>query len=101
MDSVSLASSVLNEAELKRLAGDPWRESTVSADGATTRSTNEQPIAVGDGFHCSDLITENGSVDPTVLAVQQRSLTFMKTWLEGFKPTKPGKRSFSPRRKST
>ncbi|GJE96313.1 serine carboxypeptidase S28-domain-containing protein [Phanerochaete sordida] len=80
---------------------DPWRESTVSADGATTRSTNEQPIAVGDGFHCSDLITENGSVDPTVLAVQQRSLTFMKTWLEGFKPSKPAKRSYSPRRKST
>ncbi|EKM56364.1 uncharacterized protein PHACADRAFT_253438 [Phanerochaete carnosa HHB-10118-sp] len=75
---------------------DPWREATVSADGATSVSTAEQPIAVGDGFHCSDLISDNGAVDPTVLAVQQRGLASIKAWLEGFKPTK---RSL-PRRKN-
>ncbi|KAE9409903.1 hypothetical protein BT96DRAFT_984242 [Gymnopus androsaceus JB14] len=49
--------------------------------GVDVASTLEQPIAIGDGFHCSDLITDNGLVDTTVLAVQTKALTFMKTWL--------------------
>ncbi len=46
------------------------------------------PIAVGDGFHCSDLITSSGTVDSTVRAVQVKALGFMKEWLSTFKPKK-------------
>ncbi|KAH9839143.1 peptidase S28 [Rhodofomes roseus] len=63
---------------------DPWRGATVSADGTNFQSTDMQPIAVGDGFHCSDLIIANGEADSTVAAVQQQGLAAMKSWLEGW-----------------
>lgn len=50
-------------------------------------STPEQPIGVGDGFHCSDLSTASGVADPTILAVQQAALASMKTWLADWKPS--------------
>ena len=62
------------------LAGDPWRDATVSADGSIAVSTALQPIAVSDGFHACDLITAN-AVDESVLAVQKQSLASMKEWL--------------------
>ncbi len=68
--------------------GDPWRDATVSADGTHFPSTPSQPIAVSNGFHCSDLIVLAGEDDPTVLAVQKRALVSMKTWLADFKPKK-------------
>jgi hypothetical protein len=67
--------------------GDPWREATVSANGSPTSSTASQPIAISDGYHCSDLISRFGTADSTVLAVQQQGLAYMKTWLADFKPT--------------
>ncbi|KAI0938023.1 hypothetical protein AcV7_003333 [Taiwanofungus camphoratus] len=66
---------------------DPWREATVSADGTHFPSTSWQPIAVGDGFHCSDLLTDNADVDETVLAVQQQGLAAMKEWLAEWQPS--------------
>ncbi|KAI0047352.1 peptidase S28 [Auriscalpium vulgare] len=66
---------------------DPWRYATVSSGFVTVQSTAQQPIAVGDGFHCSDLITGNGAVDKTVLAVQNQGLAAIKGWLAEFKPT--------------
>ncbi|KAG9309934.1 peptidase S28 [Chiua virens] len=60
---------------------DPWREATVSADGLNKPNTTTQPIYEGDGFHCSDLLTENGVVDATVYEVQQAGLEYMKMWL--------------------
>ncbi|KAN0088726.1 Peptidase S28 [Tylopilus felleus] len=60
---------------------DPWREATVSADGLNKANTTTQPIYEGDGFHCSELITENGIADETVYAVQMAGLEYMKTWL--------------------
>ncbi|KIK54084.1 hypothetical protein GYMLUDRAFT_232374 [Collybiopsis luxurians FD-317 M1] len=60
---------------------DPWRGVTVSADGVDRASTDLQPIAISDGFHTSDLLTTNGKVDHTVLAVQTQALSYMKTWL--------------------
>lgn len=39
------------------------------------------PIAVGDGYHCSDLLTANAVVDGTVLGVQQEALGYIRTWL--------------------
>lgn len=61
--------------------GDPWRDATVSADGLGKASTATQPIAVSDGFHCSDLITEYGEIDATIGAVQQQALDAMASWL--------------------
>ncbi|KAF5392923.1 hypothetical protein D9757_001233 [Collybiopsis confluens] len=71
---------------------DPWREATVSADGVARASTSTQPIAIGDGFHCSDLSTASGKVDSTVLAVQTKALSFMKTWLAEWTPPASRKR---------
>ena len=60
--------------------GDPWREATVSADGLNKANTTTQPIYMSDGFHTSDLLTDNG-VDETVYAVQMAALKYMKMWL--------------------
>ncbi|KAI0065740.1 peptidase S28 [Artomyces pyxidatus] len=69
---------------------DPWRYATVSSGFVDIPSTPQQPIAVGDGFHCSDLITRNGAVDPTILKVQQSSLSHIKKWLAEWKPAGSG-----------
>ena len=66
--------------------GDPWKDATLSAEQHIVASTPQQPIFIGDGFHCSDLITANGAVDPTVKAVQNASLKAMAKWLLDFKP---------------
>ncbi|KAH9948740.1 peptidase S28 [Amylocystis lapponica] len=65
---------------------DPWREATVSANGTNFKSTSTQPIALGDAFHTSDMIMENGAVDATVAAVQAQGLAAMKAWLADWKP---------------
>ncbi|KAG1811668.1 peptidase S28 [Suillus variegatus] len=66
---------------------DPWRESTVSADGLNEPDNPSMPIYEGDGFHCSDLITKNGIVDPTVAVVQEAALRYMKEWLAEWRPS--------------
>jgi hypothetical protein len=66
---------------------DPWREATVSADGLNKPNTTSMPIYEGDGFHCSDLITENGVVDSTVAVVQAAGLMYMKEWLAEWTPS--------------
>ncbi|KAF9219959.1 hypothetical protein BS17DRAFT_716083 [Gyrodon lividus] len=63
---------------------DPWREATVSADGLYKPNTATQPIYEGDGFHCSDLITESGIVDETIYTVQMAGLEYMKSWLANY-----------------
>ncbi|KXN92345.1 Putative serine protease K12H4.7 [Leucoagaricus sp. SymC.cos] len=76
---------------------DPWRDATISAEGLNVASTPEQPIHVGDGFHCSDLSTANGQIDSTIRAVQTAALASMKTWLAAWKPTsKGGHRNATP-----
>jgi len=64
---------------------DPWRDATVSSDFHTRQSTSTQPIAEGDGFHTSDLLTANGVVDATVLAVQKQALATFRTWVSQWK----------------
>ncbi|KAG5733082.1 putative serine protease K12H4.7 [Termitomyces sp. T112] len=76
---------------------DPWKDATVSATGVEVPSTDSQPIAVGDGFHCSDLLTRSGTVDATVRAVQTEALGFMKKWLASWKPQNKGKGTSAPR----
>ncbi|OBZ70209.1 putative serine protease K12H4.7 [Grifola frondosa] len=65
---------------------DPWREATLAADGTNFTSTALQPLAIGDGFHCSDLLTRS-AVDPTVLAVQSEALQVMSGWIASWKPS--------------
>ncbi|KAI0832760.1 peptidase S28 [Trametes gibbosa] len=67
---------------------DPWREATLAADGTHFRSTAGQPLAISDGFHCSDLNTVNGQVDATVLAVQQQGVKTIAGWVREWKPSK-------------
>ncbi|PPQ79519.1 hypothetical protein CVT25_003401 [Psilocybe cyanescens] len=76
---------------------DPWRDATVSATGVSVPSTSLQPIGLGDGFHCSDLGTSAGTVDPTIAAVQNAALASMKKWLAAWKPTGRGGPVKSPR----
>ncbi|KAJ7437078.1 peptidase S28 [Mycena galericulata] len=67
---------------------DPWRYSTVSAPGVLLQSTPSHPIGVGEGYHCADLLTQEGQANPSVAAVQAHGLASMKTWIAAWKPTK-------------
>lgn len=69
-----------------RPSGDPWRDATISADGTNFTSTASQPIAVGDGYHCSDLYALNAE-DPTIASVQDQGLAAMHGWLEEWTPS--------------
>jgi len=66
--------------------GDPWREATFSAIGVDFKGTALQPIALGDGFHCSDLGISAALVDESIATIQADALTSMKTWLATYKP---------------
>ncbi|KAI0065742.1 peptidase S28 [Artomyces pyxidatus] len=68
---------------------DPWRFATVSSDLVSIKSTTTMPIAEGNGFHCTDMIADYGTMDPTVGAVQKAGLANMKTWLASWKPSTP------------
>ncbi|PPQ68264.1 hypothetical protein CVT26_006180 [Gymnopilus dilepis] len=76
---------------------DPWRYATVSSADVNVPSTKEQPIHVGDGFHCSDLSTASAAIDPTIQSVQQAALSSMKTWLKAWKPKGSGGHTSFPR----
>ncbi|KAJ6515446.1 serine carboxypeptidase S28-domain-containing protein [Mycena sanguinolenta] len=67
---------------------DPWRYSTVSAPGVTLKSTPQQPIAEGEGYHCADLLSREGTANPTVKAVQTEGLASIKKWIAAWKPAK-------------
>ncbi len=74
-------------ADVLSATGDPWREATKAASGTHFQSTPDQPLAISDGFHCSDLSTTNANVDSTVKAVQQQALTSIAGWLDEWKPS--------------
>ncbi|KAJ7572495.1 serine carboxypeptidase S28-domain-containing protein [Mycena floridula] len=65
---------------------DPWRDTTVSAEGLHLKSSPKMPIALGNGFHGSDLAYANALVDPSIAAIQTEALQYMKTWLATWKP---------------
>lgn len=68
------------------MIGDPWRDATVSSEFSGSKSTALQPIALSDGFHCSDLLALSGTADPTILAVQNQALGTMHSWLSMYAP---------------
>ena len=75
-----------NKLQLLINSEDPWRDATVSSEFVTSLSTDQQPIALSDGFHCSDLLASSGLVDPTILAVQRQALDTMRIWLSSYEP---------------
>ncbi|KAG2039995.1 serine carboxypeptidase S28-domain-containing protein [Suillus americanus] len=66
---------------------DPWRGGTVSADGLNKPNTTSMPIYMSNGFHTSDMIIDNGVMDPTIAVVQEAGLMYMKKWLAEWKPS--------------
>lgn len=63
---------------------DPWRDSTVSSDfrpGGPLASSEQAPVLiVPGGYHCSDLITENGAVNAGVQSVIDAEIAQVKAW---------------------
>jgi hypothetical protein len=69
--------------------GDPWREATVSAEGLGYPNTTDHPVGLStDGYHCSDLITREGTASVSVHRVQQQGLAALARWLPQFKTKK-------------
>ncbi|CAE6424059.1 unnamed protein product [Rhizoctonia solani] len=68
---------------------DPWREATMSSDFYPRKSTELQPIAVSDGFHCSDLLTRFGASDKTVYDVQQLAIAYFTKWIKEWQDKHP------------
>lgn len=46
-----------------------------------------QPHLLSDGFHCSDLLVDEGEASAKVKSVQDTALTYMEKWLSEWKPT--------------
>jgi len=71
---------------------DPWRTSQVVSPlrpGGAQPSTPAQPVLeVPGGFHTSDLVTENGVVNPGCAAVQKQAVQQIKEWVDEY----PGKK---------
>jgi len=67
---------------------DPWKDATLSAETISVPSTPSMPIAVSDGFHCSDLSYANALIDTSVDVVQKQYLAKVKTWMTEWKPSK-------------
>lgn len=83
-DGWFLSTERLFQATGKR---DSWLDATVGAQGLNTTSTDLQPIAMSDGFHCSDMYAANAVVDSTVAAVQNQGLSSIATWLQDWQPS--------------
>ncbi|KAI0764283.1 peptidase S28 [Trametes elegans] len=66
---------------------DPWRESTVAANGSTNPGTDTQPHLLSDGFHCSDLLVREGAASAEVKSVQEAALGYFAKWLAEWTPS--------------
>ncbi|KAJ5935397.1 Peptidase S28 [Penicillium verhagenii] len=64
---------------------DPWRESGVSSEyrsGGPLKSRTSAPVnIIPGGFHCSDLILENGKVNAGVQKVIDTEVAQIKAWV--------------------
>ncbi|RFU32968.1 hypothetical protein B7463_g3370, partial [Scytalidium lignicola] len=67
---------------------DPWRSSQVVSPlrpGGPKRSTPAQPVLdVPGGYHTSDLVTENGAVNPGCAAVIKQVVKQIKEWVDEY-----------------
>lgn len=78
---------------------DPWLAATVSGYNVTLSGMQIGPdgikVGMSDGYHSSDLITENAAADATVLQVQQEGLSYVTTWLGEWNATSVERRKRS------
>ncbi len=51
---------------------------------STAVSTDDQPIVLSKGFHCTDLVIALAAADPTVVAVQNLFSDYVEKWLKDF-----------------
>lgn len=58
----------------------------MAAEGVTPPNVDPSNIGLSDGMHCSDMLTKAGTVDSTVLAVQQAGLSKIEGWVKEFVP---------------
>ncbi|KAH9886026.1 peptidase S28 [Cubamyces lactineus] len=66
---------------------DPWRDTTVAADGSTNLGSDLNPHLLGEGFHASDMSILEGDANPSVRAVQLKTLQYLSQWLSEWKPS--------------
>lgn len=66
--------------------GDPWREATVAAHGASFRDREMQPHLT-DGFHCSDMLVSQGNASPSIKAAQKKAVEYLKKWHSDWHPS--------------
>ncbi|KAI9059045.1 hypothetical protein FKP32DRAFT_1184149 [Trametes sanguinea] len=45
----------------RTFSGCPWREATVAANGTSNPGSDMQLHLLGDGYHCADLILQEGA----------------------------------------
>ena len=70
-----------------RFSGDPWRDTTVAADGSTNLGSDLNPHLLGEGFHASDMSILEGEANPSVKEVQLKALQYLSLWLSEWKPS--------------
>ena len=61
----------------------------MSTDFVHVASTDSQPIAESDGFHCTDLIISAGRTDVTVQQVQDLASAYMGKWIAQWHAANP------------
>jgi len=67
----------------------------MSSDFHARSSTSSQPVFVGNGFHCSDLLTR-AAVDPTVADVTAAGVATISNWLLEWPGARKGKTKTVP-----
>ena len=78
---------VLSDTLTHVWTGDPWREATVASDFSIQLTLSEdQPHALADGAHCTDMLISN-TTSERVHALQQSALGYMKKWHAEWTPT--------------
>ncbi|KAI8968824.1 peptidase S28 [Trametes punicea] len=66
---------------------DPWREATVAADASTNPGSDLQPHLLSDGFHCSDMLIQEGIASAKVKSVQDAAVQYVQKWLAEWAPS--------------
>ncbi|KAI1784405.1 peptidase S28 [Ganoderma leucocontextum] len=66
---------------------DPWKEATVAADACTNPGSDLQPHLLSDGFHCSDMLVQEGAASASVKSVQDTAVSYVAKWISAWEPT--------------
>ncbi|PIL26625.1 hypothetical protein GSI_11291 [Ganoderma sinense ZZ0214-1] len=66
---------------------DPWKEATVAAEGSTNPGSDAQPHLLSDGFHCSDMLIQEGAASASIKTVQDTAVSYIAQWISQWTPT--------------